>query len=64
MFHPPEEDTKNKENIFDKMFDGDINQSQIQKKRSKEKTDYIEPNEFKLGSIKNSVLWKRRNPLT
>jgi hypothetical protein len=56
IFHP---NSKDKENIFDKMFDGVINQSQIQKKRQKEKQ--VEPNEFKLGSIRNSALWQRRN---
>jgi len=56
IFHPNRDD---KENIFDKMFDGVINQSQIQKNRQKEKQ--VEPNEFKLGSIQNSALWQRRN---
>ena len=56
IFHPNSDD---KENIFDKMFDGVINLSQIQKKRQKEKQ--VEPNEFKLGSIHNSALWKKRN---
>lgn len=58
IFHP----NKDNENIFDKMFDGDINQSQIQKKRNKDKTEYpVENKEFKLGSIENSGLWRRRN---
>ena len=53
---------KDNENIFDKMFDGDIDKSQIQKKRNKDKTEPpAENKEFKLGSIKNSALWRKRN---
>ena len=53
---------KENDNIFDKMFDGDIDQSQIQKKRNKDKTEPTSENkEFKLGSIKNSALWRKRN---
>tara|TARA_B110001450_G_scaffold254706_1_gene280626 strand:+ start:1089 stop:1529 length:441 start_codon:yes stop_codon:yes gene_type:complete len=53
---------KENDNIFDKMFDGDIDQSQIQKKRNKAKTEPTSENkEFKLGSIKNSALWRKRN---
>jgi hypothetical protein len=55
----PSSDQTNKENIFERMFDGDISQSQIQKKRQKEK--YGEKKEFKLGSITNSSLWQKRH---